>query len=229
MSSTLLPGFTLSFVLGLLVLVPETHVWAQEAETSVEADPASSQVDQMLVDQMLVDLDALVVSIAVTTRCALHDGQIQYLTPLEQVGAAIRLGEMTTALGSALDDLPDRMARMHTDAAAIACGHEDLAPYMDFGRQVGRDVIDIALLAWRGIEIDRCNYFADDDFMGAVDRAQNAAMDWPIEGPDNRRAYIERQAETWITLFAQNCANLGFDPVPTLPGEIALALPLQPS
>ena len=191
------------------------------------AGQASAQSGAADVDQMLADADALVVSTDVTTRCALFDDSIVYLTPLEQVAAQIRLGEIATAAAETIEDAPDRIARMRAEAAAIACGDPDLTPYMDFGRQTARDVIDIALFAWRSIDVPGCNYFADDDFMRAAERATMAAEQATIEGAANRVTYIEQRGAAWAEIFATNCANLGFEPVETLPGQIALALPTQ--
>ncbi|WMT88516.1 hypothetical protein NO932_07865 [Pelagibacterium sp. 26DY04] len=178
-------------------------------------------------EQMLIDIDALIVGTEVTTRCALFDSSLQYLTPLEQVGATLRLQEIVVAASSLVEDMPDRVARMHADAAEIECGNSDLVPYMDFSRQIARDMIDIALVAWRSIDIDRCNYFADDGFMVAVDRARAAAEQATIEGEANRVAYIEHGAAMWVEIFNDNCRNLQFEPVETVPGQIALALPTE--
>ncbi|WP_090596642.1 hypothetical protein [Pelagibacterium luteolum] len=186
------------------------------------AAPAQPQID---VEQVLVDLDALIHATRATTRCALYDEQIDYLTPLEQVGASVRLNELTSILEGRLDDLADRVAMMGNEATALPCGDDALVPYMTFGQQIGRDVIDIAMRAWREIEIANCSYFADDDFMAAVDRAQEAADTAIIEGAENRQDYIEQQADVWVGIFSSSCANLYFDPVTTLPGQIALALP----
>ena len=178
-------------------------------------------------EQMLVDAGALVVGTDVTTRCALFDSSLAYLTPLEQVGATLRLREILAAASGVMEDVPDRVAAMHAEAAAMACGSEALAPYMDFSRQIARDMIDIALVAWRSIDIEKCNYFADDDFLAAAARARNAAETATIGGEANRRDYIEQRAAAWVNLFADNCANLRFDPVETVPGQIALALPTE--
>lgn len=186
------------------------------------ATPAQPQLD---VERVLVDLDALIHATRATTRCALYDEQIDYLTPLEQVGASVRLGELTTMLETRLDDLADRIAIMGNEATALPCGDEALVPYMEFGQQIGRDVIDIAMRAWREIEIANCSYFADEDFMAAVGRAQDAADTATIAGAENRQEYIAQQANVWVGIFTNSCANLYFDPVTTLPGQIALALP----
>ncbi|HWJ87394.1 MAG TPA: hypothetical protein VNS12_04925 [Pelagibacterium sp.] len=184
-----------------------------------ETDPAQ---------QMMVDADALIVATQVTTRCALFDSTLAYLTPLDQAGASLRLDEIVVAASASVEDMADRLARMRADAAAITCGDEDLAPYMEFGRQIARDVIDIALVAWRSIDVMRCNYFVDDDFLVAAERARATAESTTIDGEINRVTYIEQRAAAWVDVFAANCANLGFDPVETLPGQIALALPSAP-
>ena len=176
---------------------------------------------------MLVDAGALVIGTEVTTRCAVFDASIQYLTPLEQVATTLRLGEMLAAASGNVENVPDRVAGMRAEAAATACGSSALVPYMDFSRQVARDVIDIALVAWRSIDIRQCNYFADDDFLAAAERARTTADAATIEGEANRRDYIEQSAAAWVALFADNCANLRFDPVETVPGQIALALPTE--
>lgn len=189
--------------------------------TAVAQDIASGA------EQMMVDADALVVSTDVTTRCALFDTSISYLTPLEQVAAQIRLAEIATVAADSIEDVPDRIALMRAGAAARNCGDPDLAPYMDFGRQIARDVIDIALFAWRSIDVPGCNYFVDDDFMRAAERADAEAEQATIDGEANRIAYIEQRGAAWAEVFARNCANLTFEPTKTLPGLIALALPLQ--
>jgi hypothetical protein len=168
-----------------------------------------------------------VVGIDVTTRCALFDTAIDYLSPLEQVAAQIRLREIVAATSEVIEDAPDRVAHMRARAAAQVCGDPDLTPYMDFSRQIARDVIDIALVAWKTIDVPGCNYFADDDFMRAAERASAAAGQTVLEGEANRIAYIEQRGAVWAQVFARNCANLGFEPVETLPGEIALALPTE--
>lgn len=178
-------------------------------------------------EQMLVDAGALVMGTEVTTRCAVFDASIAYLTPLEQVAATLRLSEMLAAASEAVENVPDRAAGMRADAAEMACGSSALIPYMDFSRQVAHDMIDIALVAWRSIDIGRCNYFADDDFLTAADRARETAGTATIEGEANRRDYIAQRAAAWVSLFADNCANLRFDPVKTVPGQIALALPTE--
>lgn len=199
-------------LLGIALLAPATAL-AQESQPELE--------------QMMVDADALVVSTDVTTRCALYDTSVSYLTPLEQVAAQIRLGEIAAAAADVIADAPDRIARMRAGAAARECGDPDLVPYMDFGRQIARDVIDIALFAWRSIDVPGCNYFADDDFMRAAERAAAAAEQAEIEGGTSRITYIEQRGAAWAEVFASNCSNLGFEPVETLPGRIALALPIQ--
>ena len=178
-------------------------------------------------DQMMTDADALVVAIDVTTRCAVFDSSIDYLSPLEQVAAQIRLGEIVTAASQLIEGAPDRVAQMRAGAAARVCGNPELTPYMDFSRQIASDVVDIALVAWQAIDVPGCNYFADDDFMRAAERASTAAEQATIEGEANRIAYIEQRGAVWAEVFAGNCTNLGFEPVETLPGQIALALPTE--
>ncbi len=177
------------------------------------------------VEQMMTDADALVVGIDVTTRCAVFDTSVSYLSPLEQVAAEIRLGEIISSASNALDDAPDRIAQMRAAAAEQTCGTAGLAPYMDFSRQIARDVIDIALVAWKSIDVPGCNYFADEDFMRAAELASSQAQQATLEGEANRVAYIEQRGAVWSEVFAANCANLGFEPAKTLPGQIALALP----
>lgn len=191
------------------------------------AGSAMAQGGAANIEQMMTDADALVVGTVVTTRCAVFDGAIDYLSPLEQVAAQIRLGEIVAAASGMVEDAPDRLARMRASAGARVCGDPDLAPYLDFSRQIARDVIDIALVAWREIDVPGCNYFADDGFMRAAERASAAAEQLTIEGEANRITYIEQRGEAWAEVFAGNCANLGFEPVETLPGQIALALPTQ--
>lgn len=178
-------------------------------------------------EQVLIDADALVVGTEVTTRCAVFDSSIEYLTPLEQVGATLRLEEILAAASEVVENVPDRVARMRAQAAEMECGSSALIPYMDFSRQIARDMIDIAIVAWRSIDIGRCNYFADNDFLEAVDRARATAETATIEGEPNRLAYIEQMAAAWVAVFEENCSNLRFDPVETVPGQIALALPTQ--
>ncbi|RDE09008.1 hypothetical protein DVH29_08610 [Pelagibacterium lacus] len=178
-------------------------------------------------DQLQVDIDALVVAGTLSMRCALFDDSVDYLTPLEAVGADIRLSELIGLFAARSADAADVVAGLRGEAAAIACGDPRLATYMDFGRQVARDVIDVGMVAWQSIDVAACNYFADDDFMAAVARARAAAAAAEIAGPQNRVDYINRLAAGWVGLFADNCANLGFDPVETLPGAIALALPIE--
>ena len=155
-------------------------------------------------DQMMTDADALVVAIDVTTRCAVFDSSIDYLSPLEQVAAQIRLGEIVTAASQLIEDAPDRVAQMRAGAAARVCGNPELTPYMDFSRQIARDVVDIALVAWQTIDVPGCNYFADEDFMRAAERASTAAEQATIEGEANRIAYIEQRGAVWAEVFAGN-------------------------
>lgn len=178
-------------------------------------------------EQVLTDIAALITSTESTTRCALYDSDTQYLTGLEQVAVTWRVDEMLGALDDAVPDLADRTAQMRADASDIACGSEALTPYLDFGRQIARDVVDVALFAWQEIDVANCNYFADEGFMRAVERARQRAEQTEIEGPDNRLAYIAQLGTAWRELFAANCRNAEFDPVPTLPGQIALSLPVQ--
>ncbi len=186
-----------------------------------------AQDDAADVEQMMTDAEALVVGIDVTTRCALFDTAIDYLSPLEQVAAQIRLREIVAAASEEIEDTPDRVAQMRAGAAARVCGDPDLAPYMSFSRQIARDVIDIALVAWKTIDVPGCNYFADDGFMQAAERASAAAQQATLEGEANRIAYIEQRGAAWAEVFAANCTNLRFEPVETLPGQIALALPTE--
>jgi hypothetical protein len=176
---------------------------------------------------MLTDIDALVVGTEVTTRCVVFDTTLDYLTPIEQVGARLRLDELVAVGTPRIEDMADRLAGMRAEAAAIECGNDGLIPYMDFSRQIARDMIDIALVAWRSIDIERCNNFADDDFLVAADRARSVAETATIEGEANRVVYIEQRAASWVEIFANNCANLQFQPAETVPGQIALALPTQ--
>lgn len=187
-----------------------------------EATPAPQTIN---VEALSVDIEALTIASQATTRCAVFNSDIVYLTPLEQAAVEVHLSELETVLENAVENSAERLAAMKATAAGIDCGDADLVDYMDFGRQIGRDVIDTAMLAWREIEISRCNYFADSDFMDAVGRAQDAGAAAQIDGAANRVAFLEQRAETWVQLFGSNCSNLYFDPVTTLPGQIALALP----
>lgn len=202
---------------GALILAVASAGHAQIPE---EPEPSA-------LERLETDIDALIVASNVTLRCALYDNSIAYLTPLEQVGASLRLGELSGALASAVEDTADRTAQMRREASAIACGNPDLVPYLDFGRQVARDVIDVALTAWRDIEIESCNYFVDDDFLAAVSRVKAAAERSAIEGTENRVQFIEQQAAAWVAVFDSNCGALYFNPVETVPGIVALAIPSE--
>lgn len=192
-----------------------------------EAAPSQPQGTGIDVEALSVDIDALIVADQLTTRCSLFQTDMVYLTPVEQAGANVHLGELTALLSNSAENAADSLATMRAGAARMACDDAALADYIDFGRQVGRDVIDTAMLAWREIDISRCSYFADDDFMAAVERTRDAAQSAAIEGAANRLRFLEQRADGWIEMFSGNCNNLYFDPVTTLPGQIALALPTQ--
>jgi len=194
--------------------------WAQEAE----AEPGQAEPDSA-VSRALVGIDALIIATQTTTRCALYDSSLTYLSPLSETAARLRIEEMEAGLAPQVPDLPDRLSAMREEANAVDCGNEGLVPFLQFAEQVAADVTAIALRAWAEIDIDSCNYFADNEFLAAVDRAQAAAMTLPEETDAARRAYLEGRAQAWITLFTQNCYNLSFDPTITLPGRIALSLP----
>ncbi|WP_127142687.1 hypothetical protein [Pelagibacterium montanilacus] len=215
-SSPKVRAAALSLILALLI---PFHAGAQEQE----AAPAQADANQ----QALVDLDALVVASQVSTRCALFDSSVTYLEPIEVTAIEYRIEQLSDSLRPTVQDLADRMSTMRGDAAAIACGHEGLVPFLDFGRQVAGDMIDTALLAWQSIEVEECSYFADSDFMSAVQRAEFAASALELSGPAARTAFIRNGAAQWTAIFASNCQNLSFDPTRTLPGLIALALPLE--
>lgn len=219
LSSPSAPRRLAFFSLALVVLSCGAARAQEEDDDAIPEAPDPAE-------QMLVDADALVIGTEVTTRCAMFDSLVTYLTPVEQVGATLRLREMTGAISALVPDAADRVARMRADAAAIACGDQGLVPFMDFARQVARDTIDIALMAWRDIDIDRCHYFADEDFLAAAERAHSVSEALALEGASNRIAYIEQRAAAWAGIFASNCTNVSFDPVETLPGQIALALPI---
>src|SRR5690606_34388316 len=129
------------------------------------------------------------------------------------------------ALEPRVPDLPERLFEMREEPNGIDCGNAGLVPFLEFAEQVAADVTAIALRACARIEIDSCNYFADDEFLAAADRAQAAASTLPEEPEATRRAYLETRAQAWIAVFEQNCYNLSFDPTLTMPGLIALALP----
>lgn len=177
------------------------------------------------IQQMLTDLDALIIGTQVTTRCALYDSTLTYLTPLEATGAEIRIRELEAALAGEVEGLADQVSAMRAEANAIACGAEGLEPFLDFNRQTADDVIDIALLAWETIEIEQCAYFADDEFLAASRRAKASTDRVDLSGDPERAAYVQQTAQAWAMLFAENCFNLTFEPTQTLPGLVALALP----
>lgn len=191
------------------------------------ASPAHAQTGEEEIEQLLVDADALIIGISATTRCALFDFTLSYLSPLEATGAEIRLKQIEGLLGSAVEGLPDQLAEMRAEANGVDCGNPGLVPFLDFSAQIAQDTIDIAIVAWREISIDRCSYFADNDFLRAVDRAEAAAAEIDLSADPARAAYIEEMAALWIGLFNDNCFNLGFDPTQTLPGQIALSLPSE--
>lgn len=178
------------------------------------------------IEQMLTDLDAMVIGTQVTTRCALYDSSLVYLTPLEAVAVEIRRRETETALAGALEGLAERLSVMRDEANAIECGSPGLEPFLDFNRQIARDVTAIALIAWQSIDIGQCAYFADEAFMAAVDRAKAMAPNADPGADPGRAAYLNETAQAWVNLFGENCFNLGFEPTQTLPGLIALALPI---
>lgn len=188
---------------------------------------ALSQTADDEIEQMLTDLDAMVIGTQVTTRCALYDSTLVYLTPLEAVAVEIRKREIETALGGAIEGLAEQLSVMRDEANAIACGAPGLEPFLDFNRQIARDVTDIALIAWQSIDIDRCVYFADDAFMAAVGRAKTTRPGTDLDADPGRTAYLTEMAQAWVNLFGENCFNLGFEPTQTLPGLIALALPID--
>ena len=199
--------------LVLLACALPSAVFSQDAEEEV--------------GQLLTDLDAMIIGTQVTTRCALYDSSLAYLTPLEAAAVDIRRREVETVLAGAVEDLADEISVMRDEANAIACGAPGLEPFLDFNRQIARDVTDIALIAWQGIEIDRCAYFADDEFMAAVGRAKAVEPAMATGAEPERAAYLNETAEAWVNLFNENCFSLGFEPTQTLPGLIALALPIE--
>ncbi|WP_404404481.1 hypothetical protein [Pelagibacterium halotolerans] len=176
-------------------------------------------------DQQLMDLYAIVVGTQLTTRCAIFDDTTTYLTPLEQTAAEYRLRQMTSALAAEVENIADVVANMRADALQIPCGAASLDRLLDFNRSLSRDLVDVALLAWREIEIAECNYFVDDDFLESAAHAQDQAEGIDISGTPARVAYVQRTAAEWVTTFEENCQNLAFDPTRTLPGLVALALP----
>lgn len=190
-------------------------VVAQEAEVAADGD----------VEQILVDLDALILGTSATLRCALYNSDLAYLSPLEAAGAEIRIRQIEASLAPVVENLADRAAEMRAEASAVPCGNAGLLPFLEFSRQAGRDVVDIGVSAWATIRFEVCSYFADDDFISAVERARIAAAELTVSGDAERVAYIAENASRWTTVFAENCYNLAFDPTQTLPGQIALALP----
>lgn len=211
--------FTVALAVGAA-----SGVQAQDQETPQETVEAS---DQAGVDQWLVDLDALIIATQVTTRCALFDAGTPYLSPRDETAVQVRMGELERSLAPLVPDLADQVSQMRSEANAIACGHEGLGPFLAFAEQVAADVTAIGLRAWASIDIDRCSYFADDEFIAAAGRARALAESDSGAGMDRTRlAYIETAAEAWVSLFERNCHNFAFDPTITLPGRIALAIPI---
>lgn len=189
------------------------------------ATSAFAQEDGLDLRQGLVDLEGLIIAGSATTRCAIYDDDLAYLTPLEAVAVDLRIEQISRALSEHVDDLADRKAWMRERANALVCGAAALEPYLTYARGTARDITDVALAAWAGIEVEKCAYFADDDFMAAVDRAHQRAADLAPEENRPRARYLAQGADYWISVFEQNCYNLAFDPMTTLPGQIALALP----
>lgn len=186
---------------------------------------AQAQTEEDATEQMLAQLDAMIIGPQVTTRCAFYDDTIDYLSPLESVAVDIRRRETEMALSPIVNDLADRVSTMISEANAIQCGEPGLVPFLDFNRQIAGDVTDIAIVAWQDIAIEQCAYFADEDFMAAVGRAKAAQANVDAATAPDRAAYITSRAQAWVSVFAENCGNLGFQPAQTLPGLIALALP----
>jgi len=211
---------------GLALLIVACALSAGAATKAQETETDAPQADvESAVARALVDIDALIIATQATTRCALYDTSLAYLSPLSETAARLRIEEMEAGLASYVPDLPEQLSDMRAEANSIACGNAGLIPFLQFAEQVAADVTAIALRAWAEIDIDSCNYFADDEFLAAADRAQAAAAALPEETDSARRAYLEGRAQAWITLFTQNCYNLSFDPTITLPGRIALSLP----
>ncbi len=205
------PRRPMALAMLLMALVLPSAAHGQEADDEIE--------------QLVTDLDALIIGTQVTTRCALFDSSIEYLTPLEVTGAEIRKRELETALSGQIENFADQVSEMRAEANAIPCGSQGLVPFLDFNRQIARDVRDIALVAWQSIEIEQCAYFVDDGFLAAVERAKAASETLDLSGDPARATYVEETGAAWAALFADNCFNLGFEPTQTLPGLIALALP----
>lgn len=180
------------------------------------------------VDRELADLYAVVVGTQATMRCAVYDDTVHYLAPIEAVALEYRLRRMEAGLADDVDNIGDVVANMRAQAVQIPCGSSELDSYLSFNRTLAHDLIDIALLAWRDIEIDSCSYFADDGFMASARRAHDVGADIEISGAPARVKYIERMAANWVDRFETNCTNLSFDPTRTLPGLVALALPVEP-
>jgi len=178
-------------------------------------------------EQLLSELDAMIIGTSVTTRCALYDTTLTYLSPLETTGAELRIAQLRSALSEFVEELPDLMATMRSEANDIDCGNQGLEPFIAFSRETAQDVIDIALSVWREVSIDHCSYFADDGFMDSVKHTKILAAETTVEGPDVRRDYIAENATAWGRIFNENCFNVNFDPVPTLPGRIALSVPIE--
>lgn len=190
------------------------------------AIPAQEDEEAERLAQILVDMDALVIGTEVSMRCALYDDTLDYLTPLESAGATFRLQEMEALLAPEIPDLDARMVQMLIEAHEVPCGHPGLVPFLEYNRDIAREIVSTALLAWRDISLERCNFFADEDFMAAVDRAEARAEDFEPPANAPRAAMIAENAARWVAIFESNCPNLGFDPTTTLPGHIALALPM---
>lgn len=208
--------------LGRLIV---TSTLACAPSLPLMAETVPNPAEQEVVAQLLVDLDALVIGLNATLRCALFDDSLDYLTPIEAVAVDYRARQIEAILAPVVSDLPDRLAQMRAEATAVPCGHEGLAPFLAFNADVARDLADISLLAWADITIEGCSYFADEEFVEAVTRAQAAGTALEPRGDAARLAYLEENATRWGDIFRANCYNVSFDPVLTLPGQIALALP----
>lgn len=193
--------------------------WAQEAEVADDT-PEAEQIEQLM-----IDLDALIIGTTASLRCPLYDSTIQYLSPLHVVAATFRIRQIEAALAEVVEDLPDQIAEMRAEAATIECGNEGLEPFIAFNAQVAQDLTDVALFAWRTLPVGQCVFVIDDGFRAAVARARGAGAALVLDEETPRAAYIRENAAFWQNLFVNNCFNLGFDPVETLPGQIALALP----
>lgn len=186
---------------------------------------AVAQTEEEEIEQILTDLDALIIGTQVTTRCALYDSTLAYLTPVEATGAEIRIREIEAALAEVVEGLADQISEMRAEANSIECGSAGLEPFLDFNRQIAGDVTDIALVAWQAIDIEQCSYFVDDDFLAAAGRAEAEAETVDLSSDPERAAYVQQTAQAWVMLFAENCFNLAFEPALTLPGLVALSLP----